>query len=38
MDPDDATGLQQLQQNEERRHDSNQGQEEGIVAVLDLHM
>ena len=32
MDPDDATALQQLQQDEERRHDSNQGQEEGIAS------
>jgi len=34
MDPDDATALQQLQQDEERRHDSsNQGQEDGIVVL-----
>ena len=36
MDPDDATALQQLQQDEERRHhdSSNQGQEDGIVLEL----
>ena len=34
MDPDDATALQQLQQDEERRHDSNQGQEEGGIVEL----
>jgi len=34
MDPDNATALQQLQQDEERRHDSsNQGQEDGIVVL-----
>jgi hypothetical protein len=26
MDPDDANALPKLQQDEERRHDSNQGQ------------
>ena len=34
MDPDDATALQQLQQDGERRDDSNQGQEEGIVVLV----
>ena len=38
MDPDDATALQQLQQDEERRHDSNQGQEKGIVVFVKVNI
>ena len=38
MNPDDATALQQRQQDEERRHDSNQGQEEGIVELAHVYI
>ena len=38
MNPDDATALQQRQQDEERRHDSNQGQEEGMVVLSHVNI